>query len=246
MESVIFNPLSEDHLDDRELEAPPPSLESVKPSDVTDSDDLIHEELERTLALVKPEAVRYYNKILEKIIEEGFMILETRKVFLTPEQVSELYADHYGQLYFPLLVTHMSSGPIYALCLAKKNAIEDWKRIMGPKSPKEAIIEYPECLRAKYGDLHEDIMNAVHGSDCARSAEREIHFFFPEMVLEPLLTGEASKDYLAGKVNPTLLQGLSVLCQVKPVDPVIWLADWLLMNNPNKPRTDEAVATTPT
>jgi nucleoside-diphosphate kinase len=47
-------------------------------------------------------------------------------------------------------------------------------------------------------------------------------------------------------VNPTLLEGLAQLCKVKPADPVVWLADWLLMNNPNKPKTDEIIAATPT
>jgi nucleoside-diphosphate kinase len=66
------------------------------------------------------------------------------------------------------------------------------------------------------------------------------------VILEPLVTEEAVTDYLAESVNPTLLEGLAQLCKVKPVDPVVWLADWLLMNNPNKIKTDEITATTPT
>jgi nucleoside-diphosphate kinase len=66
------------------------------------------------------------------------------------------------------------------------------------------------------------------------------------VILEPLVTEEAVTDYLAESVNPTLLEGLAQLCKVKPVDPVVWLADWLLMNNPNKTKTDEITATTPT
>ena len=61
------------------------------------------------------------------------------------------------------------------------------------------------------------------------------------MILEPLLEGDAVTDYLAESVNPTLLQGLAQLCKVRPVEPVVWLADWLLMNNPNKPKTDEEI-----
>jgi hypothetical protein len=66
------------------------------------------------------------------------------------------------------------------------------------------------------------------------------------VILEPLLTGEAVTDYLAESVNPTLLEGLGQLCKVKPADPVVWLADWLLMNNPNKPRTDDIITPTST
>ena len=66
------------------------------------------------------------------------------------------------------------------------------------------------------------------------------------VILEPLVTGEAVTDYLAESVKPTLLEGLAQLCKVKPVDPVVWLADWLLMNNPNKPKTAEITAATVT
>lgn len=61
-----------------------------------------------------------------------------------------------------------------------------------------------------------------------------------------MLIGECATDYLADHVNPILLQGLSKLCKEKPVDPVIWLADWLLTNNPNKPKTSKAIIRVPT
>lgn len=64
------------------------------------------------------------------------------------------------------------------------------------------------------------------------------------VILEPLVIGETVTDYLAESVNPTLLEGLAQLCKVKPVEPVVWLADWLLMNNPNKPKTEEITAAT--
>ncbi|KAK7866653.1 hypothetical protein R5R35_000270 [Gryllus longicercus] len=201
---------------------------------------------EKTLALIKPEGVPHLKEILQTIKDEGFDIIQRRKVFLTPEQASELYKDHYGQAYFPLLISHISSGPIYALCLSKPNAVKEWKRIIGPRSVKEAIREYPDTLRGRFGDPSEDMLNAVHGSDSRAEAEKEIHFFFPEMILEPLLTGDKCTDYLADNVNPTLLEGLSELCKQKPVDPIVWLADWLLTNNPNKPKTNEVITRVPT
>jgi len=70
----------------------------------------------------------------------------------------------------------------------------------------------------------------------ASSSQREIRFFFPDCIVEPVATGQAAKDYLSKSVNPTLLKGLTDLAKKKPEDPVLWLADWLLENNPNKPR----------
>lgn len=89
-------------------------------------------EIECTLAIIKPEAVIYRTEIEHRICTEGFMIYQTRWLQLTPEQVSEFYNDHFGELSFPHLVAYMSSGPIVVFVLAKQNAVEEWKRTIGP------------------------------------------------------------------------------------------------------------------
>ncbi|BHF75953.1 NME NM23 member 5 [Sparganum proliferum] len=58
-------------------------------------------------------------------------------------------------------------------------------------------------------------------------------------VIEPIPIRESAKDYLAANVNPTLLAGLTEVCKRKPKEPVLWLADWLLKNNPYRPTIDE-------
>lgn len=89
-------------------------------------------EIEYTLAIIKPEAVVYRKEIEYRIYTEGFEICQTRWLQLTPEQASEFYNDHFGELSFPRLVSYMSSGPILVFALAKKNAVEEWKRVIGP------------------------------------------------------------------------------------------------------------------
>nr|CAD7447815.1 unnamed protein product [Timema bartmani] len=150
-----------------------------------------------------------------------FLPDEKRHVTLTPEQASEFYQEQEGTPLFPLLVTYMSSGRLVALCLMRRDAISGWKALMGPANTIEARQYYPFSLRARFGDPNHQHKNALHGSDSAESAVREIHFFFPEMMVEPLLTGTALAEYLATSVNPTLMQGLAQLCKVKPVDPVV-------------------------
>lgn len=44
--------------------------------------------------------------------------------------------------------------------------------------------------------------NAVHGSDSVLSANREISFFFPQMITEPISTGNAAREYLEQNVTP--------------------------------------------
>jgi nucleoside diphosphate kinase len=190
--------------------------------------------VERTLAIIKPDAVHKSEEIEDIILRSGFTILQKRRVHLTPEQASDFYAEHYGKLFFPSLVAYMSSGPVLAMVLARESSISYWRQLIGPTHTLKARETHPDCLRSIYGS--DDQRNGLHGSDSYASAEREIRFFFSHSVVEPVSMGQAARDYLARAVNPTLLRGLTQLSKQKPEDPVIWLADWLLENNPNKPK----------
>lgn len=190
--------------------------------------------VERTLAIIKPDALHKTEEIEDIVLRSGFTILQKRRVHLTPEQASDFYAEHYGKLFFPSLVAYMSSGPIHAMVLAREKAIPYWRELIGPTNTLKARQTHPDCLRSIYGT--DDQRNGLHGSDSYASAEREIRFFFPDSIVEPIAAGQAARDYLAKTVNPTLLKGLTQLSKQKPQDPVIWLADWLLANNPNKPQ----------
>ncbi|KAK2154406.1 hypothetical protein LSH36_269g05066 [Paralvinella palmiformis] len=199
--------------------------------------------VERTLAIIKPDALGKAEEIEDIILRSGFSILQKRRVQLTPEQASDFYAEHFGKLFFPSLVAYMSSGPVITLVIARDKAISYWRELIGPTNALKARETHPDCLRAIYGT--DDQRNGLHGSDSYSSAEREIRFFFPDSIVEPIPVGEAARDYLAKTVNPTLMKGLTELCKKKPEDPVIWLADWLLSNNPNKPKVKEPMVQEP-
>ncbi|XP_029171393.1 nucleoside diphosphate kinase homolog 5-like [Nylanderia fulva] len=201
--------------------------------------------IEYTLAIIKPEAMIYRKEIERRIYTEGFEICQIRWLQLTPEQASEFYNDHFSELSFPRLVAYMSSGSIMVFVLAKQNAVEEWKRIIGPATVTEARMYFPDSIRARYG-RRDDCKNAVHGSDSRQQAEKEIHFFFPQFIYEPLLRNEAAKDFLWENINPILVEGLTLCCKHRPTDPVLWLAHWLILNNPNKPKLPEDLALIPT
>ncbi|XP_048883658.1 nucleoside diphosphate kinase homolog 5 isoform X1 [Brienomyrus brachyistius] len=195
--------------------------------------------VERTLALIKPDAIDKADEIEDIILCSGFTVLQKRKIHLTPEQCSDFYAEQYGKLFFPRLTVFMSSAPVTAYVLARDQAIAYWKSLIGPSNPIKAKETHPNCLRAKYGTS--DLRNALHGSDSFLAAEKEIKFMFPNSaVIEPIPTRYAAKDYLNRFVNSTLLNGLTELCKRKPADPFTWLADWLIENNPNKPKVIHA------
>lgn len=102
--------------------------EKIKPPIIEPPD------IEYTLAMIKPEAVIYRKEIEHRILAEGFQICQMRWLQLTPEQVSEFYHDFFGDLNFPHLVAYMSSGPIVVFALGKKDAVAEWKRIIGPST----------------------------------------------------------------------------------------------------------------
>ncbi|TRY90053.1 hypothetical protein DNTS_031572 [Danionella cerebrum] len=99
--------------------------------------------VERTLALIKPDAIHKTDEIEEVILQAGFTVLQKRRLQLSPEQCSDFYAEHYGKLHFPHLTAFMSSGAVVALALARHQAISTWKAIMGPVNSIKARDTHP-------------------------------------------------------------------------------------------------------
>mmetsp|Transcript_20330 Transcript_20330/g.24353 ORF Transcript_20330/g.24353 Transcript_20330/m.24353 type:complete len:309 (+) Transcript_20330:55-981(+) len=196
--------------------------------------------MEKTYAMIKPDAVSAgaSENILQEIELAGFSVITKSRVKLTPQRAAEFYAEHKGKHFYENLVSFMSSGPVIGLVLAKENAISEWRSLMGPTNSQIAREQKPSCLRAKYGT--DGTQNACHGSDSVTSAAREIRFFFPHLILDPLPDPSAAKKYIMKELQPTLVQGLTALCKGKPsadkMEAITWLAHWLLDNNPNKPR----------
>ncbi|XP_077589657.1 nucleoside diphosphate kinase homolog 5-like [Stigmatopora nigra] len=196
-----------------------------------------HINVERTLAIIKPDAFDKCEEIEDLVLRKGFSILQKRKIQLTPEQCADFYAEHCGKRNFASLTAYMSSGPMVALTLARCEAIAYWKSIIGLVKATEWPLD---SLRAKYGTS--DLQNAVHGSDSFHAAAREIKYMFPNALMETFATRQEPEEYLSRYVKQTLLQGLTELCKHKPRNPRVWLADWLIKNNPSGPQIFEGVA----
>ncbi|XP_017780693.1 PREDICTED: nucleoside diphosphate kinase homolog 5-like, partial [Nicrophorus vespilloides] len=169
-----------------------------------------------------------------------------RYLHLTPEQVSEIYAKFYGSPSFPHLVVSMSVAPVLALSLSANNVIPKWRQVIGTDGSLREDWFYPISMRSRYG-LQKTKANMLHGSETLKDANRENRYFYPDSILEPL-PAELQKvtDYCDIYVNPTLINGLTEVVKNKPIDPVLFLADWLLMNNPFQPRLPYSIAITPT
>eukprot|EP00771_Trimastix_marina_P004084 gnl/Trimastix_PCT/817.p1 GENE.gnl/Trimastix_PCT/817~~gnl/Trimastix_PCT/817.p1 ORF type:complete len:225 (+),score=30.08 gnl/Trimastix_PCT/817:49-675(+) len=195
--------------------------------------------LERTLCLIKPDAVSGGNtdKLITILKDNGFHVVEQNTLHLGPERVHLFFKHLEAEPSFPNMVQFMSSAPLVVLVLSKVNAIEDLMQLAGPENSNEAREVAPYSIRALFGI--DSTYNAVHVSDSPASARREINFFYPNTILDPIPNGDEARSYLAQHVNPVLTDALTLLCKTKPIDPITWLGQWLLENNPNKPRIYE-------
>ncbi len=133
--------------------------------------------MERTLMLIKPDAVRknLIGKILARVEEEGFRIIALKFLKLQKEEAEAFYSIHRGKPFFDDLVKFMISGKIVAVCMERENAISYWREVMGATDPQEAK---EGTIRKLYGSSKQE--NAVHGSDSPENAQKEIAFFFSE------------------------------------------------------------------
>ena len=131
---------------------------------------------ERTLAIIKPDAVKARNagRIIQRIEDAGFTIRAMRLVNLSQKEAEGFYAVHRERPFFPSLTKFMSSGPAIVLMLEAPDAIKKWRTLMGATDPAKAD---PNTLRKDFGQSIEN--NATHGSDAADTAAFELGYFFP-------------------------------------------------------------------
>ena len=136
--------------------------------------------MERTLAIIKPDAVAagHTGPIIERIEAAGFQIRAMRMVRLTRAQAEGFYAVHRERPFFGQLAQFMSSGPAVVLALDAPDAIGRWRTVMGVTNPANADAG---TIRKDFGTSIE--RNATHGSDAPETAAFEIGFFFPAMEL---------------------------------------------------------------
>ena len=131
---------------------------------------------ERTLAIIKPDAVKknVIGKILTRFEDAGLRIVAARMLHLSRKEAEGFYAVHRERPFFNDLVKFMISGPVLVQVLEGENAIARNRELMGATDPKKAA---PGTIRADFADSID--ANAVHGSDGPETARTEIAYFFP-------------------------------------------------------------------
>src|SRR5438270_4618286 len=132
----------------------------------------------RTFTMIKPDAMKkgHAGAILDKIIKAGFRIVSLKQTRLSAEKAGEFYEVHKERPFYKELVQFMSSGVIIAAILEKKNAVADFRTLIGATDPAKADEgTIRKLYAASVGE------NAVHGSDSDENAIIESDFFFSKL-----------------------------------------------------------------
>jgi nucleoside-diphosphate kinase len=138
--------------------------------------------LERTLSIIKPDAVakNVIGAIYSRFEGAGLKIIAAKMTHLTKEQAEGFYAVHKDRGFFGELVAFMISGPVMIQALECENAVSVHRELMGATDPKKAE---PGTIRADFADSID--ANAVHGSDSLENAATEIAYFFADNEICP-------------------------------------------------------------
>ena len=131
--------------------------------------------LERTLVLFKPDAIQrgLIGEILTRFEKKGLRVIGLKMRCFERATLEEHYSVHKERPFYPALLKFMSSGPVVALALEGKDAIEVVRKLMGKTNSRQAE---PGPIRGDFGMSFSN--NLVHGSDGPEAAAKELKLFF--------------------------------------------------------------------
>ena len=132
--------------------------------------------LERTLSIIKPDAVakNVIGQIYARFEGAGLKVIAAKMAHLSRGEAESFYAVHKARPFFKDLVEFMISGPVMIQVLEGEGAVLKNRDLMGATNPKDAA---PGTIRADFADSID--ANAVHGSDSLENAAIEVAYFFP-------------------------------------------------------------------
>ncbi|CEF64364.1 Nucleoside diphosphate kinase 6 [Strongyloides ratti] len=162
-----------------------------------------------TFALLKPDITSnpiILKKVIERIVDEGLLIVGGKRLTLTKEIAGELYKEHEGKFFYNRLITHVCSGPVIALKLttvpeSKNDPVKLWRNLLGPSKLFKNWMENDNSESLRNSFSLSDTRNVGHGSDTILSTERELKIFEPF----DLINGELiEKESLINRLIPDL------------------------------------------
>jgi nucleoside-diphosphate kinase len=131
--------------------------------------------MERSLVLIKPDAIQrgLAGEIISRLEKKGLKIVAMKMLHMDNTLAQRHYAIHEGKVFFDDLVNFITSGPVIAIILQGKDAVQIIRQMMGETDPAKA---HGGTIRGDFGiDIRH---NLVHGSDSLDNASKEIDLFF--------------------------------------------------------------------
>lgn len=133
---------------------------------------------ERTLVLIKPDAVRrgLVGDVLSRFERKGLALDAMVLLAMDADLADRHYAEHLEKPFYPPLKEFMTGGPLVAVILSGDSAVEVVRLLVGATDGRRA------AAGTVRGDLSlSNRENLVHASDSVDSAKREIALWFPDL-----------------------------------------------------------------
>jgi nucleoside-diphosphate kinase len=177
------------------------------------------EELEQTLVLIKPDALKnsLTGYVLSQLSEfhTGLRFAAAKIVQVSKMLAEEHYLEHRGKPFYPSLLEYIQGCAHYskpedawkrrvvAIVYHGPNAVQKVRDFCGPTNPHIAREEKPGCIRA-LGTLtpimdeagqkvSERMDNLIHASAKPVEAEREVKLWFKPNDMPPLMRAYATR-----------------------------------------------------
>jgi len=224
------------------------------------------EELEQTLVLIKPDALKnsLTGYVLSQLSEvhTGLRFVGAKIVHVCQMLAEEHYAEHRGKIFYPALIEYIMGISHYpnakwkrrviALVLQGPAAPAKIREIVGPTNPHAAREERPGSIRSlgtvvpikdeNGREIGDRMDNLIHTSATLAEAEREIKLWFKPDDIPPLMrpypTEVCQEHYYfnAGRLSSDYKKGR--LCLLAPGN-IAWKSDLniLKLHLQNSPAT---------
>jgi nucleoside-diphosphate kinase len=131
--------------------------------------------LERTLVLIKPDAVQrgLIGEVIARLERRGLRLVAARFMEVGRALAERHYAVHKGKPFYDGLIAYITSAPVMAMAWEGPNAIAAVRQTMGSTRPTEAA---PGSIRHDFGLTVG--RNLTHASDSPQTAEEELSLWF--------------------------------------------------------------------
>jgi nucleoside-diphosphate kinase len=131
--------------------------------------------MERTLSIIKPDAVKrgLIGEVVKRLEQNQLNIVAMKMIHMTKNQARGFYAVHRERPFFESLTDFMTSGPVVVMVLEGDNVIARYRELMGATNFEDAA---EGTIRREFATDIEK--NVVHGSDAPDTAAFEISYFF--------------------------------------------------------------------